>query len=328
MAKSRKPKKVLIQMGIALVVALVLGIGGVFTVFGIIQMINANTEAQYADKLKEKDRLEQEKTRLEAKNRELQDAARNRYTEVQAIRDITAGEPLTKDMVELFNVDQKPDMESMTRLSDVVGKIATGNFITGEVISRNKLARTDGLVQIEDGKRAITIGVSGTGSINGAVNPGAVVDVLTTVKDKDSTEITKTLMQGVKVLAVGGGGGNARGGAQTSSVTLSVTPREAELLTLADNVGKFHLTLRNFKDTRNSKVGGVDMVQLLTGQKTAGAKTAMPKAPEMPPVFDGMHNVNYDGGALPAPGGPGYGGQTGHSMEIYRGSGSEKVVFD
>ena len=68
---------------------------------------------------------------------------------------------------------------------------------------------------------------------------------------------TVTLLQNVAVLAVGGKLGSGRGagddsgrrgGGRTSTVTVLVTPEEAELLVFAQDRGKLGLTMRNEED--------------------------------------------------------------------------------
>ncbi len=112
--------------------------------------------------------------------------------------------------------------------------------------------------------RAMSINVTGSTSVSGLIRKGDYVDVIGTFdfpdddgKIKRGDPVTCTVLQRVLVLATGndrpaerslGTSGSGRAGAY-SLVTLSVTPREAEILAFAENIkGRLMLTLRNAKD--------------------------------------------------------------------------------
>lgn len=115
--------------------------------------------------------------------------------------------------------------------------------------------------------RAVSIGVNSVSSVSGMVRPGDSVDVIGTFdfpddsgKIKRGDPVTCTILQKVLVLATGGETakskaaslGAARQGYTT--VTLSVTPREAEMLAFAEQIkGRLVLTLRNRNDTETEE---------------------------------------------------------------------------
>ena len=114
---------------------------------------------------------------------------------------------------------------------------------------------------IKPGMRAISLSVSGAASVSGMVEPNDRVDVLGTFAFPSTTEegemeaVTLTVLQDVTVLACGQLLAKSlvsereprRAGYQT--VTLEVTPREAELLVFAEQIhGRLTLSLRNQKD--------------------------------------------------------------------------------
>ena len=116
---------------------------------------------------------------------------------------------------------------------------------------------------IPHGMRAISLDISGGSAVAGFVNPGNYVDILLTVEDLDrGTLTTITLLQAVSVLAVNDrlGGfrelteeqqkqeedqARTRGGASAPSITIAVTPDQAERVTHAKIQGTVTLTLRN-----------------------------------------------------------------------------------
>lgn len=113
---------------------------------------------------------------------------------------------------------------------------------------------------IKSGLRAISINVSGAASVSGMVRPNDRVDVLGTFSFPSRQHqgelelVTLTVIQDVTVLATGSetaktsiNAGGRPGSYNT--VTLEVTPREAEMLVFAEQIkGRLALALRNPDD--------------------------------------------------------------------------------
>lgn len=316
MAPKRKPKKALIQFAVAGVIALAIGGFAIFLTFSLITDATdaANKQAQEAERIAEQAKREAEELR-----RRKMVKKKEEHREVQAVLDISPGEPITKSMITLVETDARPSPTVVTRLSEAVGKTAVAPILAGETLSRKKIASGDGRLQVSQGDRAITISVDNVGSLAGALMPGVYVDVLTTLT-QDSTAFTKTLLQKVQVIAVDNGSGRSG-----NSVTLAVSPKEAEILTLAQTVGKFHLTLRNFKDVESAAVRGADVDYLLNDGKEP--PNAIVNLPEPPSLEDGLIPVNLNGSGLPEPDMSGYNSEPTRSMEILKGSGAERVEF-
>jgi len=123
---------------------------------------------------------------------------------------------------------------------------------------------------LAEGKRAVSLSLSDPMGIEGILYPGCYVDVMASMKvstgvEGDTKPLSMTLMQGAYVLAVGDrtvvspeGNADERGssgitGTSRPSVTLLVTPEEAELLKLAMAEGSVSLILR---DPRDEEVTG------------------------------------------------------------------------
>ena len=116
--------------------------------------------------------------------------------------------------------------------------------------------------------RAMSINVNGAASVSGMVKPNDHVDVIGTFnfpdddgKIKRGDPVTCTILQNVLVLATGKDTSKTQsrelgmvGGSNYSTVTLEVTPREAEMLAFAEQIkGRLILTLRNRTDTSSEK---------------------------------------------------------------------------
>lgn len=116
--------------------------------------------------------------------------------------------------------------------------------------------------RISPGLRALSISVSSPSSVSGLVQPSDRVDVLGTFTFPSGTRpgemetLTLTMLQDVTVLATGQQMAHARGieptrgrGGGYSTVTLEITPREAEMLVFAQVMrGDLTLTLRHPDD--------------------------------------------------------------------------------
>ena len=116
--------------------------------------------------------------------------------------------------------------------------------------------------------RAVSISCSGAASVTGQVKPNDHVDVIATFNFPElegakakGDPVTSTILQNVLVLATGRETSKTRAakslGTQEqgySTVTLEVTPREAEMLAFAEQIkGRLVLALRNRNDTSYEK---------------------------------------------------------------------------
>ncbi len=111
--------------------------------------------------------------------------------------------------------------------------------------------------------RAVSINCSGAASVSSMVRPNDHVDVIGTFDFEGNggkrNFVTCTMLQNVLVLATGNETAKSRGrslgmNAGYSTVTLEVTPREAEMLAFAEQIkGRLVLTLRNRNDASFEK---------------------------------------------------------------------------
>lgn len=118
--------------------------------------------------------------------------------------------------------------------------------------------------------RAISINVGSSSSVSGMIKPNDHVDVIGTFdfpdaegKTRRGELVTCTMLQNVLVLATGRETAKMRdrsmamggaAGSAYSTVTLEVTPREAEMIAFAEQMkGRLTLTLRSRNDTSYEK---------------------------------------------------------------------------
>jgi pilus assembly protein CpaB len=126
--------------------------------------------------------------------------------------------------------------------------------VAGEPVLRNKVSEFGEKVTIADmidpTKRAMAIRVNDVSGVAGFVTPGDRVDVLLTRQLDNNNMITTTVLQDIVV----------RGTDQLAdedldkpnvarTVTVEVTPEEAQRVALAQQAGTLSLTLRNLATT-------------------------------------------------------------------------------
>jgi len=218
---------------------------------------------------------------------------------VVASKRLGLGERLTtSDLREITWPDVTKPMGSFMRIGDCLDRALITPVAENEIILEEKLAPKEaggGLsVAIPEGTRAISVRVDDVVAVAGFVVPGTMVDVLVTGNTQGGDSITRTILQDLRVLAVGQKTDTDREGKpQTYTVvTLLVTPEDAEKVTMASTEGKIHLALRNTIDTREVSPPPVSRASLFAGApppKTEAPKVhhvvAPPPAPKPPEPF-------------------------------------------
>ena len=193
----------------------------------------------------------------------------------------------------------------------VVGRVARREFVSGEPVIESKLVPADRMagimsLKVPAGMRAFTVQVNEVVGVGGFIVPDARVDVVLTTLTAARQQISKIVLEDVWVLAAGQTVERKDNKPITvNTVTLAVTPEDAEKLALAVHDGKINLVLRNFMDNAVVATTGVDKNRLLTSfrpgspegaEKDAATtkRSARKKAPQPPPppaVTRPVHHV-------------------------------------
>jgi pilus assembly protein CpaB len=169
-----------------------------------------------------------------------------------------------------------------SKVEEVIDRPVISNVLLDEPILEGRLAaRGSGLglaPVIPVGMRAVTVAVNEVIGVAGFVLPGMRVDVLVTGTPPDGrNRMTTTVLQNILVLSAGQAmQADARGQPISApTVTLLVTPEQAETLTLAGNEGRIQLVLRNGSDQTIERTPGRVAAELFGGvrkQPSAGAE--------------------------------------------------------
>lgn len=174
-----------------------------------------------------------------------------------AAQTIPARSPIQEQMLKFVEMPAEYiTAGAVVDATDAVGKLARSDIYPNEQILLSKLvSREDpasGLAgKVVPGKRAVTVAVNPVSGLAGMVIPGDKVDVLITfdTNTNPSQSLTSTIIQNIPILAVGANttAGNQKDAALTT-VTLQVTPAQAQELVLGTERGSIRLTLRSPED--------------------------------------------------------------------------------
>lgn len=185
---------------------------------------------------------------------------------VAAAKTLPLGHKLTASDVKLIALEQGDvPAGSFQQVEDVAGRALITPVSAGELILNARLAAKDGgeglTAVIEPGMRAVAVQVNEVSSVAGFIQPGTRVDVLYTRAFADGGSATRTLLQNIKVIALGRqisaapasseaqAAAAARDARAATVATLMVTQQQGEMLTLAMQRGKIQLALRNPLDS-------------------------------------------------------------------------------
>lgn len=203
-----------------------------------------------------------------------------------------------------------PDM--YRDIKEVAGKVTTSAVIAGEILMKQKFAEKGAEMGLSfivpKGKRAVTVQVNQVSGIAGLLKPGDFVDVLCTFEIPRSEEegkvkapeyMTVTVLQNAQILALDtmmeakppeqpqqAAGKPVQPSPPQPSytfVTLAVTPKDAERLSLLSERSSIRLTLRPIKERTVVITGGIKLSSLTEGRiKQKKQKISPEKTPEIP----------------------------------------------
>ncbi len=247
---------------------------------------------------------------------------------VYAIRDIPEGTSIPMDYLEERELEVgKIPVDSVSNASLVAGRVSKFGIAAGQLLSQHDLApqgMTLGFeARLKQGMRAITFGVDNNSGVAGFLNPESHVDVLAMVGAGADTKASPILSD-IEVIAVGQTYQRQPGqqaATPASSVTVAVTPEDAQKLVKAVAASKLYLSLRNEKD--HQPIATVDVTSLFA--KTVKADPAVAILPEPtrfnvpePPSLNGLGGTEQSSAALPPQ-------QPPHEIEVWAASRKDVV---
>lgn len=235
------------RLKIALVVAVFFGL---IAAYGIYNFLNQTAK---------------ERENLRAANQEI----------VVAAQDIAPGTTLNDEAIKKGLIKTMPwpkasvPVGAFSSSQQVIGKVNRVKILANEPILESRLAGEGaGLtVRLEAGKRAIATRVDEIIGVSGFIVPDDRVDIILTTTPfgaNADAKISKIVMQNKRVLSVAQSTEQKDGKPQLArSITLEVTPEEAERLSLASTEGQITMTLRGLGDDAAVTTVGANKRDLL-----------------------------------------------------------------
>lgn len=179
---------------------------------------------------------------------------------VAAAVDIPANTQITEDMVLMQSVPaESAHAYSVSDLSQVVGMITKGELVAGEQVLSLRIVQKgqdEGSLsnRLEDGKRAVSVGVDDVSGVSGHIKKGDYVDLVVTLVDSTGKATSTALVENLLVLETGvkqSSSNTEQSG--YSAVTLSATPEDAVKINYAATNGNIRLLLRPVLDNKIEK---------------------------------------------------------------------------
>jgi pilus assembly protein CpaB len=200
-------------------------------------------------------------------------------TIVVAAMEIPIGSKITDTMVKTAPWPKEsvpPGSATDPKVLTVAGRINIKSIPAGEPITEDKLAPVGGAAGagfmtyvVPPGHRAVTVAVNEVAGVAGFITPGNKVDVVLTtpLPGNPNETISKIVLQNVPVLATGQIAQEQKDGKPivVPTVTLDLTPEDAENLVLAANKGPLQLLLRNYSDSAEVAGRGSTIRKVLGG---------------------------------------------------------------
>ncbi len=183
------------------------------------------------------------------------------YRPDDLVKVVRAAQPIPKDQVIKANqlmTEEVPAIyahpNGVRDTSEAVGKIVTSDISAGEEILKEKLVgekdKADRLAYVVPlSKRAVTIPIDEVVGVANNIKVGDHVDVMLTIDataegTSESKTYTVLTLQDIQILAVGSKG-TGEDKAAAGTLTVAVTPQEAQPLILATERGQIRLMLRS-----------------------------------------------------------------------------------
>lgn len=182
---------------------------------------------------------------------------------VVALTPIPAHVKVTEEMLGIKEIPvEAVHADTYTTIADVVGGTTTTELIAGEQVLTERIVATDEeatlAYRIPENMRAMTVATSEVDGVGGYVMAGDKLDVLVSYTPSEGTQVAYTQLQNIEVLERGPNNDAADSSASgvPTSLTLLVSPAQAEVIAFGSLNGTIYFTLRNPVDSNWQDLGG------------------------------------------------------------------------
>jgi len=204
-------------------------------------------------------------------------AGQHPVTDVVVARDtISIGTRVSPDTLKVVTwpADALPE-GAVHDPQEVVGTIARTTIGKNQPVAKTELiAQGAGLLplMIDEGMRAMSVKVDSVTGVSGFITPNSHVDVIVAATRGEKNDMrSRVIMQNIRVLATGTIiEQKDEKPVEVPTVTLLVTPEQAETLTLATRYDSVRLALRNYRDEELVQTTGTSAAAMFHDEPPAG----------------------------------------------------------
>ena len=181
--------------------------------------------------------------------------------------------PESDDLEERYFVKEKREVK------DLIGTVVRQGIATGEPLSDGRIVKPgqSGFLAavLRPGTRAVSIEINATSGVAGFVFPGDRVDLILTMQitnqqdggEGSRTRASETILTDVRIVAMDQSTNDQSQEASVSRVaTLEVTPKEAEIVSLSQELGRLSLSLRSIARLPDEKDKDVKIGDIRAGR--------------------------------------------------------------
>lgn len=186
------------------------------------------------------------------------------YTAVRSFK--TGEEIFASDILEKKVDPDSVSLIGITNKEQIIGKIVRLPILAGEVFTNERIATWEEMQlswQIPEGKRAMNLFVNESNLFSDLLQVGDHVDIIATFEGNEEIKpFVTTIVQNIEILAIGSEkvqdvSGKPDVSNLAKTITLAVSPKEAEKILYASMYGQYSLNLRKQGDDKAVSSDGV-----------------------------------------------------------------------
>jgi pilus assembly protein CpaB len=205
---------------------------------------------------------------------------------VVAAADLPVGTKLNETQLKVVNWPKDSIPQGSFSASDkAANRIVVHPVASGEALTEQKLLPLDvkgggGMMTyiVPEGHRAVTVGVNEVAGVAGFLSPDNHVDIVLTTQmpSNPAQNISKIVLQDLPILATGQIATEKQDGKPVvvPTVTLDMTPEDAEKLIVASSKGSLQMLLRNIADRATAQTKGATIIKVLGGVESQTPRVA------------------------------------------------------
>jgi len=203
---------------------------------------------------------------------------------LKAIKDIPKGVNVTPEMMTYTSVPANNARIDMIADPDQISNLKTAKEIKAEAL----LSKSDFLSiapsTIPEGFVAMSLEINTVSGVTWMLKEGDVVDIIGVLRPTEPGDkrgnVSKVQLQAIRVLAVDAPAPKKDkqiGTSEKGTITLLMTPEQAQKLMLVSTVGEYSLALRGSGDTAEHPINAISVPEVIDTPKTVVKKAASPQ---------------------------------------------------